>query len=77
MDTTETLQKQSMEIAEEGHAGWGDTMAMAVQEIKQLRHELLMVAKVAADEPMFFNPMQAGIAKSIRDRVLRNSSEYE
>ena len=47
-----------------------------IAEIKKLRFELLMVAKCAADEPMFFNPLNAAHAKKIRDRVLKNSSLY-
>lgn len=45
-------------------------------ELKRLRFELLMVSKMAADEPMFFNPISAAYAKSIRDRVLANSGDY-
>ena len=42
-------------------------------KIKTLEWELLMVSKLAADKPMFFNPINAGLAKNIRDRVLSSS----
>ena len=53
-----------------------DIFGEAAREIKRLRFELLMVAKAAADKPMFFNPLNAALANSIRDRVLDNSDKY-
>jgi len=46
------------------------------RKIENLEFELLMVSKLAADKPMFFNPINAGIAKRIRDRVLTNHKEH-
>jgi hypothetical protein len=46
------------------------------EDIKKLKFELLMVSKLAADKPMFFNPLNAGLAKRIRDRVLKNPDKY-
>ena len=37
MDIADTLEKQALEIAEDGHNGWGNTMADAALEIKKLR----------------------------------------
>ena len=48
----------------------------AASEIKKLRFELLMVAKAAADKPMFLNPLNAAHAKKIRDRVLSEAQVY-
>lgn len=53
-----------------------DIFLEAASEIKKLRFELLMVAKAAADEPMFFNPINAAHAKHIRDRVLNDADKY-
>jgi len=40
------------------------------QEIDKLRYELYQVAKLAAETPQFYNPLDAAEAKKIRDRVL-------
>lgn len=52
----------------------------AMQKLKEenmgLRRALLQVAKLAADEPMFFNPLHAMDAKRVRDYVLANQEEY-
>ena len=45
-------------------------------EIKKLKFELLMVSKIAADEPQFFSPLNAGHAKQIRDLVLASPENY-
>ena len=45
-------------------------------EIKRLKFELLMVSKLASEESMFFSPLNLGLAKRIRDRVLENPDEY-
>lgn len=47
-----------------------------LSEIKQLKFELLLVSKLAADKPMFFSPLNAHAAKAIRDKVLENQDEY-
>lgn len=48
---------------------------MKEETIDHLKWELLMVSKLAADKPMFFNPFNAAMAKSIRDRVLKDSAQ--
>ena len=53
-----------------------DTDSELIAENKTLRFELLMVAKLAADSPQFYNALDVGHAKHIRDRVLRNADEY-
>lgn len=53
-----------------------DIFLEAASEIKKLRFELLMVAKAAADEPMYFYPLNAALAKRIRDRVLDDAGKY-
>jgi activator of 2-hydroxyglutaryl-CoA dehydratase len=45
VDITETLKNQATEIAEEGHAGWGNTMLNAALEIDRLRNELSVAEK--------------------------------
>lgn len=37
----------------------------------RLAQERILLAKLAADEPMFFNPIEAMAAKKLRDDVLR------
>lgn len=37
MDIVDQLKLQAEEIAEEGHAGWGNTMILAAAEIERLR----------------------------------------
>lgn len=46
----ETLRSQALEIAREGHKGWGNTMTMAADEIERLRGEVerLEAEKVSA-----------------------------
>jgi hypothetical protein len=34
------------------------------------RHELRLLAKLAAKKPMFFNPLEAFAAETLRDRIL-------
>ena len=41
-----------------------------VAEIRRLKAERLALAKLAADEPQFFNPLDAFAAQKIRDDVL-------
>lgn len=53
-----------------------DIFMEAASEIKKLRFELLMVAKAAAEEPMFFNPLNAAHANKIRDKVLNDADKY-
>jgi hypothetical protein len=36
---TETLKGQAQEIATEGHAGWGNTMTFAADEIERLQQD--------------------------------------
>jgi len=48
----------------------------AQTEIERLRFELLLVSKLAAEEPMFFNPLNAAHAAKIRDNVLGNAEKY-
>ena len=40
------------------------------KRVKELEAELLLLAKLSADEPQFFNPMEAMAAKALRDRIL-------
>lgn len=47
-----------------------------LSKIKQLKFELLLVSKLAADTPMFYSPLNAHAAKAIRDKVLENQDEY-
>ncbi|MBC2712662.1 MAG: hypothetical protein HGJ94_17245 [Desulfosarcina sp.] len=49
--------------------------AMA-REIEQLKFELLMVAKLAADEPQFSDALNQSHAEFIRDKVLANADRY-
>ncbi len=37
MDIIKQLREQAQEIAKEGHAGWGNTMVIAADEIERLR----------------------------------------
>ena len=47
-----------------------------LNEVRQLRWELLMVSKLAAEEPLFFNPFSVVHAEHIRDRVLADPKRY-
>lgn len=42
--------------------------------IRELKFERLMLAKLAAETPQFFNPLNAAHAKLIRDRVLSQNN---
>jgi len=53
----------------------GRCSALAAEN-KKLRFELLMVSKLAAETAQFYNPLHAGHAKTIRDRVLANPDDY-
>ena len=46
------------------------------ETVKRLKFELLMVSKLAADTPMFYNPFNVAQAKNIRDKVLHNADDY-
>lgn len=43
-------------------------------EIDSMRWRMLMLAKLASDEPAFYNVLNVGLAKRIRDEVLRDAS---
>ena len=47
-----------------------------LSEVRQLRWELLMVSKLAAEEPLFSNPFSVIHAEHIRDRVLADPKRY-
>jgi hypothetical protein len=40
------------------------------KRIETLEHDRLALAKVAADSPQFFNPVEAMEAKALRDDIL-------
>lgn len=44
---------------------------------KDLKQMLLAVARLAAEEPQFFNPMEVWQAQRVRDYVLRNQKEFQ
>ena len=46
------------------------------EEIRRLRFDLLMVSKLAADKPLFFNPRSIAHARTIRDEVLADPEKY-
>lgn len=46
-DHVQTLRDQAIEIAAEHHAGWGNTMTWAADEIERLRGALADVADAA------------------------------
>lgn len=62
-----------LESCEKALAERNESIMAVTDEIKQLKFELLMMAKAAADEPMFFNPLDAAQAIRIRDRVLESA----
>lgn len=41
-----------------------------VAEVRRLKTERFALAKLAADEPMFFNPLTAMAVRNLRDKVL-------
>lgn len=51
------------------------TKDQLISKIEQLNFELIMVSKLAADEPMFISPLNAAHAAIIRDKVLKVNHE--
>ena len=47
-----------------------DDLSAMLGEIVELRRERHLMAMLAADEPMFFNPLVAWDAQALRDRIL-------
>lgn len=45
------------------------------EEITRLRGERLSLARLAADEPQFFNPLRVAEVQQLRDAVLREAAE--
>lgn len=49
------------------------SMAEKDKEITRLRTENLLMARLSSDKPEFVNPLQAGCAVNIRDRILNEA----
>jgi hypothetical protein len=43
-----------------------------LQTIRQLRRERLVLAKLAAKKPQFFDPLEALAAEALRDQILKS-----
>lgn len=46
------------------------TIAAQAERIGELESHVLLLAKLSADEPQFFNPLEAMAAATLRDRIL-------
>ena len=56
MDNTELvnlLEKQAEEIADDGHAGWGNTMKLAAERIAQLTAEIVEIQNQDAEKSAY------------------------
>ena len=62
IELIETLNLQAQEIAAEGHAGWGNTMADAARELKGL-HEAFRMLNRSLERQC--TAMQAAVAEAI------------
>ena len=45
------------------------------RQLDQARGQLLLLARLAADKPQFYNPLDVYDAKKIRDRVLKENDD--
>ena len=53
-----------------GRIGNGELQVLR-EEVKRLMGERLLMAKLAADTPQFYNPLDVYQAKQLRDRILK------
>ena len=60
-------------FAEQQILAFEGLLAMKDEEIAALEDDLLLVAKLAADTPQFYNPFDVADAKKLRDKVLRKA----
>lgn len=70
MDIETQLRAQSIEIAAEGHAGWGNTMTCAAEEIETLRAESERLRTLARDAAVAWDAdRDARVGKLLRAMV--------
>ncbi len=46
-------------------------------KLKENNYKMLILAKLAADKPMFFNPLHVVAAKTIRDNILKSAESVK